>query len=302
MNQSNESIESIKLELKKSNVLPKSGIQCYDYKIEKKCADVIIPTFIEFDRLDYTPLNYTFEIYIANTILTSIPNEIIKDSDIEIKAINGTRLKYKIKIPFDNMLTGKEPFNISGIILVALQFHEVRYCFKTRNNLSNVSIYQQQLRLPQELRFQLSSRRHTQNLTRLFYENTLCNKRTDINYYENENTKGLYIICNKPIFNIKLETGGGIFTMDKNYIETKCLKINSDMLYVPINMETKYSNIYYITVNDVNDITNGACTCMHNEPVCIISECVYKINYEIGMSSNIFAGYKTQYKFDDYTD
>lgn len=82
--------ESVKIGLTK--IQSGTVFHCYEHIVKRTRdagADVVIPTHIEFDRLDLVALNYTFEIYIANQIITSVSNELINDNDIEIKQERG---------------------------------------------------------------------------------------------------------------------------------------------------------------------------------------------------------------------
>ena len=65
------------------------GIYTYIYdNIEKSC--VIRPTHIIFEKLDNFPLNFTFELYDMDTLITSISNDIIETSNVTVNTINAS--------------------------------------------------------------------------------------------------------------------------------------------------------------------------------------------------------------------
>jgi len=283
-----------------------TGVYQYEQEIMRN-SDVQQLTHIVFDKLDNVPLNFALEIHIGGQLITSISNEIIGTDDVQsigLPGNTGIGARYRIKLPFDKMWVGRDihhtytsncghgthpsvNYKIDGIVRISLQYYTVRYKFKTTNQLSNISLVQEENYLENKWRKYLAQNSHTQSVIQIAYTHGMSNEKIILEH--GGQVSGYYIHCRQPITRIKMSLNENErHNLDEDLIAIQCQRVNAYTLYMPCSLNSQ--RFVLNTVSGMNHSRIDSVVMQietadqgSRHPVCIISEIHREFIYERGM-------------------
>lgn len=149
--------------------------------------------------------------------------------------------KFYISIPFQMFC--------DDIKLICLQFHEVRFKLtNTENNFTSCKLISKGIYYDNPIRREMAQNHHEHIIQQLASTEMSCtNQRNEFKYQMPFDGihKGFFIECENvdEINEIKLQLNGNDRTFYNRFlVRTKCIKINQQLLYFPLNYDKSYTD------------------------------------------------------------
>ena len=181
--------------------------------------------YIVFNSKQHNPYFKVF-IYIGNDILLTIYSDLIRSN--YIKKIND---KYMIKLPINELIDTTEIYSkiFNGNSRVVVESNE---------QLENIKLV---------YNIKILTNEHKDTLGKYLY-NLQIKQIKEYSYDKisnilfNDHVYGIYIKSITPIEHVKLKTSLVTHNLDKELIDMYCKQINENIIYIPFNMISTYTD------------------------------------------------------------
>lgn len=213
-------------------------------RMERRC-DTKCPEYLEIELNPNIDTNnfknvchkVCFEMEIGGQRILNIPLRFM----MYLKNYEICDNKFYISIPFQMFC--------DDIKLICLQFHEVRFKLtNTENNFTSCKLISKGIYYDTPIRQEMNQNNHEHIIQQLSSTEISCsNQRNDFKYRMPFDSihKGFFIECENvdEINEIKLQLNGNDRTCYNRFlVRTKCIKINQQLLYFPLNYDKSYTD------------------------------------------------------------
>lgn len=222
--------------------------ECFENNIlrmERRC-DTKCPEYLEIelnpniDRNNFKNICHKvcFEMEIGGQRILNIPLRFM----MYLKDYEICDNKFYVSIPFQMFC--------DDIKLICLQFHEVRFKLtNTENNFTSCKLISKGIYYDTPIRQEMNQNNHQDIIQQLASTELTCTNegRNEFKYRMPFDTihKGFFIECENvdEINEIKLQLNGNDRTYYNRFlVRTKCVKINQQLLYFPLNYDKSYTD------------------------------------------------------------
>ena len=216
-----------------------------DSLIMQRSCDTKYPEYLEIelnpniDRNNFNNICHKvcFEMEIGGQRILNIPLRFM----MYLKNYEICDNKFYISIPFQMFC--------DDIKLICLQFHEVRFKLtNTENNFTSCKLISKGIYYDNPIRREMAQNHHEHIIQQLASTEISCpNQRNEFKYqmpFDNIH-KGFFIECENvdEINEIKLQLNDNDRTFYNRFlVRTKCIKINQQLLYFPLNYDKLYTD------------------------------------------------------------